>query len=255
MLRTIDNHEVSPDRESQSQAVVRRQWSPVSQITLGINEFLSNSIEITYKDRQRASTRSSGTEMDFGCKVGYFFNSSVLLCLCVVKLFDIPGICKGDRHGRRIDRRKMDRPTAERSLGQDSVSVDFPISFAPRMRLVARFIPGPGNWAIRCCTTGRSKLHYRYESLESVVSAESYLAKWTSRRFSLIRLIFARVITSLRNFLLVLSFPFFSSVIVTVRRFPWEMVSFHGCRTLTFHQEFGSHMAGFNRDENLCSSF
>lgn len=75
----------------------------------------------------------------------YFFDSSVLPCLCVVKLFDIPGICKGDRHGRRIDRKKMDRPTAERSLGQDSVSVDFPISFAPRMRLVARFIPGPGN--------------------------------------------------------------------------------------------------------------
>lgn len=39
------------------------------------------------------------------------------------------------------------------------------------------------------------------------------------------------------------SCPFFSSTIVTVRRVGWEMVSFHGCRTLTFHQGFVYHVA------------
>lgn len=39
------------------------------------------------------------------------------------------------------------------------------------------------------------------------------------------------------------SCPFFSSTIVTVRRVGWEMVSFHGRRTLTFHQGFVCHVA------------
>lgn len=44
----------------------------------------------------------------------------------------------------------------------------FSFPFLPHTRFVSRFIPGPGNWAIRCCTSGRSKLHYRYrESLQS----------------------------------------------------------------------------------------